>query len=98
MKRTKTAEEKRIMQQVAEMGCIVCELMGNRGTPAQIHHVRARHGWGRSSHKAIIPLCVEHHTGATGVHSMGREQFANTYGKSEIELLEIILNRLIERS
>lgn len=97
MKRTKTAEEKRIMQRVAEMGCIVCEHMGFPGTPAQIHHVRARHGWGRSSHKAVIPLCREHHLGATGVHSMGREQFKDMYGKSEIELLEIVLNRLMER-
>lgn len=97
MKRTRTAEEKRIMQAVAEMGCIVCERMGYPGTPSQIHHVRARHGWGRSSHKAIIPLCMEHHTGATGVHSMGREQFKDMYGKSEIELLEIVLNRLLER-
>ncbi|EQM95099.1 hypothetical protein OFAG_02323 [Oxalobacter formigenes HOxBLS] len=28
MKRTKTAEEKIIMRQVAEMGCIVCERIG----------------------------------------------------------------------
>lgn len=95
MKRTKTAEEKIIMRQVAEMGCIVCERMGYPGTPAQIHHVRARHGWGRSSHKAIIPLCPEHHTGKTGVHSMGRNEFAAMYGKSEIEFLEIVLNRLM---
>ena len=95
MKRTKTAEEKRIMQTVAKMGCIVCEQMGHPGTPAQIHHVRARHSWGRSSHKAIIPLCMEHHTGKTGVHSMGRSEFAAMYGKSEIEFLEIVLNRLM---
>lgn len=97
MKREKTAEERQIMRAVAEMGCIVCEQMGFPGTPAQIHHVRARHGWGRSSHKAIIPLCMEHHTGKTGVHSMGREQFESMYGISEIGLLEIVLNRLIER-
>jgi hypothetical protein len=96
MKRKHTAEEDRIMAQVAAMGCLVCERMGYPGTPAQLHHVRARHGWGRSSHKAIIPLCWEHHQGKTGVHSMGREQFRDMYGKSEIELLEIILNRLLE--
>ena len=97
MKRTSTAEEKRIMKRVAEMGCIVCELFYNVYEPrVQVHHVRANHGWGRSSHKAIIPLCYEHHQGITGVHSMGREQFNDLYGKSEIELLEIVLNRLME--
>lgn len=96
MKRTSTAEEKRIMKRVASMGCIVCERIGYPGTPAQVHHVRANHGWGRSSHKAIIPLCYEHHQGNTGVHSMGREQFKDMYGKSEIEFLEIVLNRLME--
>ncbi len=96
MKRTSTAEEKRIMRRVAEMGCLVCERMGYPGTLAEIHHVRARHGWGRSGHKAILPLCPEHHRGNTGVHNMGREQFRDMYGKSEIELLEIVLNRLME--
>lgn len=95
MKRTSTAEEIRIMRRVAEMGCIVCERMGYPGTPAEIHHVRVNHGWGRSSHKAILPLCPEHHRGNTGVHSMGREQFRDMYGKSEIELFEIVLNRLM---
>ena len=71
MKRTRTAEEKRIMKRVAAMGCIVCESMGFHGTPSQVHHVRANHGW-------------------------GREQFQDLYGKSEIEFLEIVLNRLME--
>lgn len=96
MKRTRTAEEKRIMKRVADMGCLVCERMGYPGTPAEIHHVRVNHGWGRSGHKAILPLCPEHHRGNTGVHSMGREQFKDLYSKSEIEFLEIVLNRLME--
>lgn len=97
MKRTKTAEEKRVMQAVAEMGCIVCERAGYPGTPAQVHHVRARHGWGRSSHKAVIPLCWEHHLGSTGVHSMGRQEFEDLHGISEIRLLEIVVKRLMGR-
>lgn len=96
MKRARTAEEERMMSNVGEMGCLVCEHMGYPGTPAELHHVRARHGWGRSSHKAIIPLCPEHHRGNKGVHSMGRQQFKDMYGKSEIEFLEIVLNRLME--
>ncbi len=79
------------MQRVAELGCIVCsECRGYQDTPAQVHHVRVRHGWGRSSHYATIPLCEPHHTGYLGVHSMGRDEFTEFYGKSEIELLDLV--------
>lgn len=97
MKRRATAEERRHMAIVAGMGCIVCShCYGALGTPAHVHHVRANHGWGRSGHKAVIPLCPEHHTGKTGVHSMGRKQFEELHGVSEIRLLEIVLDRVLK--
>jgi len=77
------------------MGCICCELAyAWPDTPAEVHHVRVKHGWGRASHKATIPLCMPHHRGAMGVHSMGRQEFKDTHGYSEIELLEIVNKRL----
>ena len=95
MKRTSTAAEKRHMQKVAEMGCIVCShIYGHQDTPAQVHHVRVNHGWGRTSHELTIPLCLEHHTGRTGVHSMGRNEFEKMHGYSEIALLDIVLRKL----
>jgi len=95
MKRSSTAAEKRHMQKVAEMGCIVCShIYGHQDTPAQVHHARARHGWGRTSHLMTIPLCVEHHTGKTGVHSMGRDEFEQMHGYSEFRLLEIVQEKL----
>lgn len=95
MKRSSTAAEKRHMQKVAEMGCIVCShVYGYNDTPAQVHHVRVNHGWGRSSHFMTIPLCAEHHTGKTGVHSMGRDEFEAMHGFSELRLLEIVQNKL----
>lgn len=84
------------MAKVAEMPCIVCETMGFYTHPVQVHHVRLNHGWGRSGHTATIPLCWEHHVGATGVHSMGREQFKEKYGKTEIEFMEDVQTRLKE--
>lgn len=97
MKRKSTAEERRHMAKVAAMGCIVCEVCyGYPGTPAQVHHVKERHGWGRSSHKATIPLCMEHHTGSTGIHTLGREGFEQRHGHSEIRLLEMVLDRTRE--
>ena len=94
MKRTSTSAEKRHMQKVAEMGCIVCELAGFKDTPSEVHHVRARHGWGRSSHLATIPLCPIHHRGKHGVHSMGRDEFEAMHGYSEFRLLEIVQEKM----
>ena len=94
MKRSSTAAEKRHMAAVASMGCICCELIGYAGTPAQVHHVRTKHGWGRSSHFDTIPLCERHHTGQTGVHTLGRDEFAAHHGYSEIEMLAIVRERI----
>ena len=96
MKRTANAAEKRHMASVASLGCILCELaLDLPGSPAQVHHVRVNHGWGRSGHMAVIPLCEPHHTGTGyGVHDMGRDEFKAKYGYSEIELLEVINGKL----
>jgi len=96
MKRTVTAKEKRYLAEVARLRCVVCEMMGFYSPDVQVHHVRLNHGWGRSGHFATIPLCWEHHQGKTGVHSMGREQFKQLHGKSEIELMEDVQERLKE--
>lgn len=95
MKRTSTAAEKKHLTRVSALGCIVCShCYGNNETPAQVHHVRVRHGWGRSSHMQTIPLCAEHHTGSTGVHTHGREQFEQIHGFGEVELLAVVHKQL----
>jgi hypothetical protein len=91
-----TPADRAHMGAVAAMGCCLCEHLGSGATPAEVHHVRARHGWGRSGHDKVIPLCRAHHTGQPGgVHDMGREEFTALYGVSEIELLERVTLRLI---
>lgn len=83
-----TPAERVHLAAVAAMGCCLCEHLGVGATLAEVHHVRARHGWGRSGHFATIPLCPKHHRGQPGgVHDMGREEFTAKYGISEIELL-----------
>jgi len=87
-----TAAERAHMGRVAALGCCLCQFLGYGHQAAQVHHVRARHGWGRSGHMNTIPLCPLHHTGQPGgVHDMGRQQFADHYGISEIELLERVV-------
>lgn len=95
LKRTATADEKRYMRRVQEHGCILCLHLGFGVTPAEVHHVRVKHGWGRTSHSDVIGLCPPHHRGQPGgVHDMGRDEFTARYGVSEVELLEQVKEAL----
>lgn len=64
-----TKAEKRYMSRVAELGCVVCRMLGYGPTPAQLHHVREGQGMAqRAQNWLVVPLCPEHHQGKTGVH------------------------------
>ena len=77
------------MGRVADLGCAVCRRMGYPGTPAELHHKRAGQGLSnRASNWQVIPLCPEHHRGATGVHGLGTRGFAKRWGYGEDALLE----------
>ncbi|MFN3888123.1 MAG: Ref family recombination enhancement nuclease [Aquabacterium sp.] len=76
----------RWLGRVAAVGCIVCMLAGQPGTPAEVHHIRTGQGGAqRAPDTLTIPLCPEHHRGATGLHA-DRELFCLMWG-SELELL-----------
>ena len=50
--------EKEHLSKVAGIGCIVCRMRGNEGTPAEIHHIRSGQGMSqRASNYEAIPLC-----------------------------------------
>lgn len=92
-----TLAEKKHLGRVAELGCAVCRRMGYPGTPAEIHHLRAGTGAGRrSSHMDVLPLCVEHHRGKTGIHGMGTKAFVRHYGITEQELIDEVYQLLGE--
>lgn len=95
MRRTANAAERRHLGRVAAMPCCLCMLLDGSQTPAEVHHVRARHGWGRSSHEDVIPLCPTHHRGQPGgVHDFGRDEFTAHYGISEMDLLDVVKREL----
>jgi hypothetical protein len=95
MKRTSSLADRKHLAKVQALGCILCShVYGNHDTPAEVHHVRAKHGWGRSSHLMTIPLCPEHHRGNTGVHNHGRDEFAQIHGSSEMLLLAVVQEQL----
>jgi hypothetical protein len=74
-------------ERVHSLGCCVCRRIGYGYVPAQAHHVAE--GSGLRSEWAIVPLCEEHHTGASGFHKRGK-QFLSQFrvpGESEYGLL-----------
>ena len=90
-----TNEERRYLNRVAELGCLVCRRMGYPDTPAEIHHKRAGTGAGRrSSHFDAMPLCPEHHRGKTGIHGLGTKGFPKHWGYNEDDLLQDVRDLL----
>jgi len=85
-----TADERRHLSKLAELGCLVCRrLYGPHDPgPVEIHHKRAGTGAGRrSSHWDAMPLCAPHHRGSKGLHGLGTKGFAKHYGFDESDLL-----------
>lgn len=83
----------RHMAKVKSMGCVLCLKIGLQdvGAVADAHHVfdsAARSDW------LVIPLCKEHHQGATGFHGLGQREFQRRYKTSEAELLALTIERL----
>ena len=85
-----TKDEKKHLDLLSQLGCIVCARLGYGESPAEIHHPRTKaRGLGlKASHYDAIPLCLEHHRGQTGVHGLGTKGFAKHYGFDESDLLE----------
>ena len=77
-------KRKERFDRLSEMGCIVC------GQPPQIHHligVKYRGMGQKADDQYTIPLCLDHHTGAEGIHTLGKRPWEAKYGTQE-ELLE----------
>lgn len=88
MKKSATKEERKHMEKVASLGCIIC------GSPCQIHHLRFGMGMGqRNSHFKTIGLCHYHHTGKEGIHTIGIKSWQKKYG-TELELHEKVRQQL----
>jgi len=85
-------KERQQNDDIARLGCVICYRMGFDNTPAELHHVR-RFG-GKRSEAPILPLCTEHHRGATGVHGLGAKAFERYHQIEFNTLLDIVKARL----
>ena len=88
--RNPTAEEKRWMSSISQIGCIVCLLEHEVYSPAMIHHIDGKVKPG--AHFKTLPLCFNHHQSGkdceeyTSRHPY-KARFEARYG-AELELLE----------
>ena len=80
------------MDLVVQVGCVVCSRPKGRSygvsVPPELHHVAE--GSGKRSDFSVVPLCLEHNRGASGLHGLGVKKFVARYrppGESEWGLL-----------
>ena len=75
-----TKAERAHKDMLSRLGCMAClRLFGpHEPGPVELHHLRTG-GWGRGGYLTLIPLCVEHHRGDTGIHGMGTKAFDKYY-------------------
>ena len=83
-----TKDEISHKRKLAEMGCMVCRRIYGPHSPGpvELHHLRTG-GWGKMDYTTLIPVCVEHHRGNTGIHGLGTKGFAKHYGFDQQDLL-----------
>ena len=91
MSKAPTAKQRIMWEAMREGGCIVADC---ERCDVEIHHCGTG-GGGRKDHEFVAPLCVDHHTGRNGIHTIGRRKFAELHG-TEKELHERAKNRLTE--
>lgn len=72
------------MGRVAGLGCILCRHLGYGDSPAEVHHTLDT---AARSDFLTVPLCPEHHRGATGFHGLGQRAFEARYKLTEADLL-----------
>ena len=73
---------------LAQLGCMACRRIHGPHDPGpvELHHLRTG-GWGKDDYKTMMPLCLEHHRGNTGIHGMGTKAFERHYGFTQQDLL-----------
>lgn len=86
-RKAKPAADREHMGRVAQLPCAVCRRLGFLTYGVEVHHLRAGQGSKRAGDEDTMPLCPEHHRGATGVHGLGTKGFPKHYGFTEMDLL-----------
>lgn len=62
------------LERIKSLPCLVCLKMGLSPPPISEAHHLEHEARDKDSDYGAVPLCKEHHTGATGYHSIGAER------------------------
>lgn len=71
---------------LSQLPCVVGQVTGQECGCEELHHAgeaTERNDW------ALVPLCREHHQGATGVHGLHRRAFESRYKLTDVRMLAI---------
>ena len=91
--KNRTAEEKRLHDKIARVGCIACRHDGWTNFEVSIHHIDGRTKPG--AHLKVLPLCAGHHQDGTGIPGLvavhpWKARFEAQYGKQDELLAEVM--------
>ena len=80
---------------LVDMACVICERIYGQhpGGHVELHHLRTG-GWGKGSYLTLIPLCVNHHRGSEGIHTMGTKAWERAFDVSQKDLLKLVMERV----
>jgi len=97
--RSPNAEERKWLDRIVELGCIVCRLHEGLYTPTEIHHIGGKTK--PSAHLNAIPLCFFHHRGSEDTAAYvsrhpWKVRFEDRYGTEEY-LLDRVKNLIDEQ-
>lgn len=86
-------DERNYLDDVAQLGCIVCRNLELGETPAEIHHIRSGQGRKRASNFEVIPLCPHHHrNGGYGeAFHAGPQIWQKRFGPEEVLLKQTMI-------
>ena len=93
---------KRHMNDVADLGCILCRHLGYGQSPAILHHPRgAAGGAQKASDWLVIPLCPTHHVDPKqGYHGLGDggDAYSSGYNKGLRDAIDSVNSNETARS
>lgn len=98
--RKPTVAEQNHMDNVRQLGCIVCRSLGLYGVAAEIHHIDGKTK--PQAHMKVLPLCYEHHRMGSDKEPISRhpykKRFVDAYGTEEslLEKVTELLTRTID--
>lgn len=95
-KKCRTAAEKRHLDRLAQLPCVLGKALGDYHGPVQIHHLREGQGISqRGSDFLAVPLCPDCHQGVHGVH--GDRSLMRIAKVEELDLLAMTIEMLEEQ-